>query len=150
MVGTPPSRYGYDNDPSMEIDEEAVRRWEENTGGKAVPERLMLLVSEDELEGVSSKRHSALQISSSSRTRKRFKIPVSHHRLHRCLQLISGLSNCKHIRTRFNPTPPLSELFYVDRTLIWSVKSRTGSGNSTPKIRLGNWPRKSAGSLAVT
>ena len=54
MVGIPPSRYGYDSDPSMEIDEEAVRRWEENTGGKAVPERLMLLVSEDELEGVSS------------------------------------------------------------------------------------------------
>jgi hypothetical protein len=59
MIGTPPSRYGFDSDPSMEIDEEAVRRWDENTGGKAVQERLMLLVSEDELEGESSVRRSA-------------------------------------------------------------------------------------------
>ena len=54
MIGTPPSRYGFDNDdPLMEIDEEAARKWEENTGGEAVQERLMLLVSEDELEGAS-------------------------------------------------------------------------------------------------
>ena len=53
MIGTPPSRYGFDSDPCMEIDEEAARRWEENTGGEAVQERLMLLVSEDELEGAS-------------------------------------------------------------------------------------------------
>lgn len=70
MIGTPPSRYGFDSDPSMEIDEEAVRRWEENTGGKAVQERLMLLVSEDELEGVSSMRDSALSIGLSSSTRQ--------------------------------------------------------------------------------
>ncbi|KAF9791119.1 DNA polymerase subunit Cdc27 [Thelephora terrestris] len=50
MIGTPPSRYGFDSDPFMEIDEEAARRWAENTGGEAVQERLMLLVSEDELE----------------------------------------------------------------------------------------------------
>lgn len=53
MIGTPPSRYGFDSDPCMEIDEEAARKWEENTGGEAVQERLMLLVSEDELEGAS-------------------------------------------------------------------------------------------------
>ena len=53
MIGTPPSKYGFDSDPCMEIDEEAARRWEENTGGEAVQERLMLLVSEDELEGAS-------------------------------------------------------------------------------------------------
>ena len=60
MIGTPPSRYGFDSDPAMEIDEEAARRWEENTGGEAVQERLILLVSEDELEGASSIRHPAL------------------------------------------------------------------------------------------
>lgn len=57
MIGTPPSRYGFDSDPFMEIDEEAARRWEENTGGEAVRESLILLVSEDELEGESSIRH---------------------------------------------------------------------------------------------
>ena len=58
MIGTPPSRYGFDNsDPFMEIDEEAAKRWYENTGGEAIQERLMLLVSEDELEGESSTRH---------------------------------------------------------------------------------------------
>ena len=62
MIGTPPSRYGFDSDPSgMEIDEEAVRKWEENIGGEAVQERLMLLVSEDELEGESCVRNSALK-----------------------------------------------------------------------------------------
>jgi len=61
MIGTPPSRYGFDSDPFMEIDEEAARKWEENTGGEAVQERLMLLVSEDELEGASCIRHSALK-----------------------------------------------------------------------------------------
>ena len=61
MIGTPPSRYGFDSDPFMEIDEEAARKWEENTGGEAVQERLMLLVSEDELEGASRMRHSSLK-----------------------------------------------------------------------------------------
>ena len=70
MIGTPPSRYGFDSDPAMEIDEEALRRWEENTGGEAVQERLMLLVSEDELEGESSISRSALQFDQSSRIRK--------------------------------------------------------------------------------
>ena len=70
MVGTPPSRYGYDSDPFMEIDEEAARKWEENTGGQAVQERLMLLVSEDELEGASSTRHPILRVYSSSHMRQ--------------------------------------------------------------------------------
>lgn len=61
MIGTPPSRYGLDSDPFAEIDEEAARKWEENTGGEAVQERLILLVSEDELEGESSIRHFALK-----------------------------------------------------------------------------------------
>lgn len=43
------------------IDEEVVRRWGENTGGEPVQERLMLLVSEDELDGVSCTRHSTLE-----------------------------------------------------------------------------------------
>ncbi|KAF9646451.1 hypothetical protein BDM02DRAFT_3188800 [Thelephora ganbajun] len=50
MIGTPPPRYSTGSDPSMEIDEEAARRWEEDTGGDTVQEQLMLLVSEDELE----------------------------------------------------------------------------------------------------
>ena len=37
----------------MEIDDEADGRWEGNLGNGAVQERLMLLVSEDELEGAS-------------------------------------------------------------------------------------------------
>ena len=61
MMGTPPSRYGFDSDPFTDIDEEAARKWEENTGGEAVQERLILLVSEDELEGVSSIRHLPLR-----------------------------------------------------------------------------------------
>lgn len=60
MIGSPPPRYGLDGDSSMKIDEEEVRRWEENTGGEAVQERLMLLVSEDELEGASSMQHFVL------------------------------------------------------------------------------------------
>ena len=43
------------------IDEEVVRRWDENTGGEPVQEGLMLLVSEDELDGVPSTRHSTLK-----------------------------------------------------------------------------------------
>jgi hypothetical protein len=80
----------------MEIDEEAARKWEENTGGEAVQERLMLLVSEDELEGVSSIRHSALQIWLTIPHMTDSKSQVLHHRLHRRLQPISGLSHCAH------------------------------------------------------
>lgn len=101
MIGTPPSRYGFDSDPFMEIDEEAARRWEENTGGEVVQERLMLLVSEDELEGMS------YGVPPSQLTNDlvydRFEIPVLHHRLHRRIQLIRGLSHRAHpipLRTR--------------------------------------------------
>ena len=94
LIGTPPSRYGFDSDPFMEIDEEAARRWEENTGGEAVQERLMLLVSEDELEGMSQViPHSNL---ANNLVCGRFEIPILHHRLHRRLQLISGLSHRAH------------------------------------------------------
>ena len=78
----------------MEIDEEAARKWEENTGGEAVQERLMLLVSEDELEGVSyGGPPSDL---ANNLVCDRFEIPVLHHRLHRRLQLIRGLSHRAH------------------------------------------------------
>ena len=79
MIGTPPSRYGFDSDPSMEIDEEAAERWYENTGGKAVEERLMLLVSEDELEGELSTRHPTSLVCPNTFALDRFKISVPHH-----------------------------------------------------------------------
>lgn len=62
IIGTRPPRYYLHHYASMEIDEEVVRGWEEKTGSETVQERLMLLVSEDELDGVSCTRHSALKL----------------------------------------------------------------------------------------
>jgi hypothetical protein len=111
MIGTPPSRYGFDSDPFMEIDEEAVRRWEENTGGEAVQERLMLLVSEDELEGVVFIRHRVTRLANDI-VCDRFETPVPHHRLHRRLQSICSLSHCAHL-SHFASGVPTERVYLI-------------------------------------
>jgi len=140
MIGTPPSRYGFDSDdPLMEIDEEAVRRWEENTGGEAVQERLMLLVSEDELEGVSYAvpTPDLLTIPYATDSKSQFYIIDSID-----VYSLSAVYLIVRSPTPLHPELSLSGSIYPGRILTWYAKNKTGFGNSIPKIRPESWPRK--------
>ena len=143
MIGTPPPRDRYQKAPPMDVDGESDEPWDVR-GGEDVEERLMLLVSEDELEGASSSiRHPALTLANNL-TWDRFEISVLHHRRHRCLQPVRSLSHSA-LSIHLHPRQPLMGSFCADRTPIWHAKNRTGSGSSMPTIRRGNWPRKSVG-----